>query len=124
MARIPDSRREFDRMMARHKLDIERARREIDHVRRQLNERVAHLRGRLQDAAEEFDRAIKRGDAPPDAALRYRDVWGTWPEPERRKRRPPPPPRPWRGLEGGEPVPVEPQPKPKPLIDGAEAPID
>ncbi|MGZ2412232.1 hypothetical protein ACUXST_001653 [Sphingomonas sp. F9_3S_D5_B_2] len=118
MAERSHSRREFDRMFARHQGEIEQARREFDRIRRDLDGRLASLRFEMDTARAEIDRAIRRGLDPFDVALRYRDKWGQWPDMIRRKRRPP------RGLEGGEPVPVEPRPKPKPLIDGAEAPVE
>lgn len=115
----PHSRREFERMIARHKGEIEQARREFDRVKRELDKKLARLRSEMNAAKADVDRAIRRGVDPLDAARRYSHLAGNWPEMIRRKRRPP-----RRGLEGGEPVPVEPRPKPKPLIDGAEAPIE
>ena len=114
----PDSRREFERMIARHKLEIDRARIEIDLARQVLDERLMRLRADMIAAREEFERATELGVEPFEAARKFRDSWGGWPEFMRRKRRP------RRGFEGGDPVPVEPRPKPKPLIDGAEAPIE
>ena len=135
MARLPDGgrdfgERDFDRMMARHKVAIERAQHEIERARQAMDERLARLRAAMEAAKDEFLRALDGGNVPLDAAERYRDVWGSWPDRMSGKRRPPRPPRPpraprpWRGLDGGDPVPVEPRPKPKPLIDGAEAPIE
>lgn len=118
MAEPPRSRREFERMIARHKGEIEQARREFDRVKRELDKKLARLRSEMDAAKAEVDRAIRRGVDPLDAARRYSRLAGNWPEIIRRRRRPP------RGFEGGEPVPVEPAPKPKPLIDGAEAPVE
>jgi hypothetical protein len=114
----PDSKRAFERMIARHKGEIDHARMEIERARRELDERLSQIRAEMNAAREAFDRAIELGAGSFEAARKYRDTWGEWPEFVRPKRRP------RRGLEGGEPLPVEPRPKPKPLIDGAEAPID
>jgi hypothetical protein len=118
MAGILDGRREFERMMARHKAAIDEARDEIDRVRHELDDRLERMRAEMNAVRDEIERAVRRGVDPFPAARTYRDRWGLWPEVSRRKRRP------WRGFEGGDPLPVEPCPKPQPLIGGAEAPID
>ncbi|MBV9528596.1 hypothetical protein [Sphingomonas sp.] len=112
------SKKEFERMIARHKVDIERAQLEAERFRREFDERLERMRDEMDAARNEIECAIGRGQDPLHAARRYLDRWGIWPEPVRRKRKPP------RRFDGGEPVPVEPRPKPKPLMDGAEAPIE
>jgi hypothetical protein len=111
MVGTPGSKREFEHMVARHKLEIERALRELD-------ARMARIRSELDAAREEVEQALERGLEPILPARKFRDSWGNWPETLKRKRRP------RRGFEGGDPVPVEPRPKPKPLLDGAEAPVE
>ena len=111
-----DRRRDFDRMQARHWVEIERKRAELDRARKELDERMARLRSEMEAARQEFERALGRGADLPNAACKYRDRFGAWPELKGKKRRP------RRGLEGGEPARVKPRPKPTPLVDGAEAP--
>jgi hypothetical protein len=118
MAEGPHKRRDFERMFARHKDEIEQARREFDRIKGEFDDRLTSLRDEMNTARAEIERAVRDGLDPFPAAFRYRHRWGEWPDMSPRRRRP------RRGLEGGEPVPVEPRPKPKPLIDGAEAPIE
>ena len=111
-----ERRREFDRMTAKHRAEIERQRAELQRERKALDERMAKLRAEMEAAREEFARAV--GVEALNAARKYRDRFGEWPTFNGRK------PRSRRGFEGGEPVPVKPRPKPTPLVDGAEAPIE
>ena len=110
-----ERRREFDRMTARHRLEIERRRAELQRERKDLDERMAKVRAEMEAAREEFARAT--GVDALNLARKYRDRFGEWPVLKRRKRR-------RGGFDGGEPVPVKPRPKPTPLVDGAEAPIE
>ena len=112
------SKEEFERMIARHQREIEHQRSELERKRRELDERMARLRAEMQAAREEFARAVEQGVPPMQAARKYRDKFGAWPDPMLRRK-----PR-RRGFDGGEPAPVKPRPKPTPLVDGAEVPIE
>lgn len=107
---------DFDRMLARRQADIDQQLEDLVDVRKQLDQRMAHLRAEMDVARLEFERAIARGAEPLKAAGKYRDRFGSWPEFKRRKRPP-------RGPDI-EPAPVNPRPKPTPLVGGAEAPIE
>lgn len=113
-----ERRREFERMRTRHEVEIEKQRKDLEQKRKELDERMERLRAEMAAAQEEFEQAIGRGIDALNAARKYRDRFGAWPERRRRRR----PPR--DGLQGGEPVPVKPPPKPTPLVDGAEAPLE
>jgi predicted nuclease with TOPRIM domain len=110
-----ERRREFDRMTARHRAEIERQRAELQRERKALDERMARLRAEMEAARDEFARAA--GVEALSLARKYRDRFGEWPVLKGRRRR-------RRGFDGGEPAPVKPRPKPTPLVDGAEAPIE
>ena len=110
------SREDFEGMVARHRRAIERECAELKRLRTERDERLARIRAELDAARAEYEKAIEQGLDAMEAARKYRDRFGAWPEPKRR--------RPRRGWEGGEPAPVKPRPKPTPLVDGAEAPIE
>lgn len=112
-----DRKSEFERMRARHQMEIDRQLKEVE-ARKELDERMAALRAGMEAAREEFEQAVGKGVEALTAARKYRDKFGVWPELKGRKRRP------RGGFDGGEPVPVMPRPKPTPLVDGAEAPIE
>jgi hypothetical protein len=107
------SRREFDRMPARHELQSS----EFDHARKQFQERMDGVWLTMDAAGSAFERAVGSGVGALLAARLLRDRFGAWPLPRGGKEL-------RRGLEGGEPVPVMPRPRPTPLMDGAEAPIE
>jgi hypothetical protein len=113
---MSDRRRDFDRMQARHRAEIERQRAELKLERKEFEERMSRLRAEMEAARQEFEQAV--GVDALNAARKYRDICGAWPEIKGRKRGP------RRDLDGGEPAPVKPRPKPTPLADGAEAPIE
>ena len=119
MAKDRDSRREFERMVLRHKGAIERAERSVRQVRLRLDTRLEVLRKERHLVQIEIKSAVDRGIDPLAIARKYRDRRGVWPEMPLRKRR-----RRGDDLDGGDPVPVEPRPNPKPLMDGAEAPVE
>jgi hypothetical protein len=106
------SRREFDKMRERHRIEIERERIRRENERRAMNERLARAGA---EGLEEARQKLERIQRSVEAARAEFERLGN--RPKRRR-----PPR--RGLEGGEPVPVTPRPKPTPLVGGAEAPID
>jgi hypothetical protein len=117
-----ERRREFERMLQRHRAAIDREVAEKEKKRDRLNADFAKLRAEMAAARREYHEAVKRG---PEAALKvgraYRDRFGGWPEVDSAKNRRR---RPRRKPPGGEPAPVKPRPNPTPLTDGAEAPIE
>ena len=113
-----DRKRDFDRMHARHRAEIERQRAELERARKELDERMARLRAEMEPARQEFERMAGQGVEALNAARKFRERFGEWPQLKGRKRRP------RRRPPGSEPAPVKPRPKPTPLVDGAEAPIE
>ena len=106
------SKEEFDRMLARHRVEIEQAAEALRREFAEFEQRFAQVRAEMEQALSGFD----RNDF--GAVRRFRERFGSLPNIKRRRRRRP------RGFDGGDPVPVYPRPKPTPLTGGAEAPLE